>query len=38
MAKERGLSLTGPDWLLKLLTKTVIETALDEELTGHLGY
>jgi hypothetical protein len=38
MAKERGLSLTGPDGLLKMLTKTVIETALDEELTGHLGY
>jgi transposase-like protein len=34
MAKEGGLSLTGPDGLLKMLTKTVIETALDEELTG----
>lgn len=38
MAKERGLSLTGPDGLLKQLTKTVIETALDEEMTEHLGY
>lgn len=38
MAKEQGLSLTGPDGLLKMLTKTVIETALDEELTEHLGY
>ncbi|MGO4238283.1 IS256 family transposase [Pseudarthrobacter sp. YAF2] len=38
MAKEQGLSLTGPDGLLKQLTKTVIETALDEELTEHLGY
>lgn len=38
MAKEQGLSLTGPDGLLKMLTKTVIETALDEEMTEHLGY
>ncbi|MBT2535113.1 IS256 family transposase [Arthrobacter sp. ISL-69] len=38
MAKEQGLALTGPDGLLKMLTKTVIETALDEELTEHLGY
>jgi putative transposase len=38
MAKEKGLSLTGPDGLLKLLTKSVIETALSEEMTDHLGY
>src|SRR6202046_20884 len=38
MAKEQGLSLTGPDGLLKLLTKSVIETALAEEMTDHLGY
>jgi putative transposase len=38
MAKEQGLSLTGPDGLLKLLNKTVIETALQEEMTEHLGY
>ncbi|MEV4756377.1 IS256 family transposase [Micromonospora sp. NPDC049559] len=37
-AKEQGLSLTGPDGLLKQLTKTVLETALNEELTEHLGY
>src|SRR3954464_15095339 len=37
-AKERGLEITGPDGLLKLLTKTVLETALDEEMTEHLGY
>ena len=37
-AREQGLSLTGPDGLLKQLTKTVIETALDEELTEHLGH
>ena len=28
-ALERGLSLTGPDGLLKQLTKMVLETALD---------
>jgi putative transposase len=38
LAKEQGLSLTGPDGLLRQLTKTVIETALGEEMTEHLGY
>jgi transposase-like protein len=38
LAKEKGLSLTGPDGLLKQLTKSVIETALSEEMTEHLGY
>src|SRR5689334_16502320 len=38
LAREQGLSLTGPDGLLKQLTKTVLETALNEELTEHLGY
>jgi len=38
LAREQGLSLTGPDGLLKQLTKTVIETALSEEMTEHLGY
>jgi putative transposase len=38
LAKEQGLSLTGPDGLLKQLTKSVIETALSEEMTEHLGY
>src|SRR6059058_2199524 len=37
MAKEQGLSLTGPDGLLKQLTKTVLETALNEEMTEHLA-
>ena len=37
-AKEQGLSLTGPDGLLNQLTKTVLEAALDEELTEHLGH
>jgi putative transposase len=27
-----------PDGLLTQLTKTVLETALDQELTGHLGH
>ncbi len=38
MAKEQGLSLTGSDGLLKQLTKTVLEAALNEEMTEHLGY
>ncbi|MBG6226763.1 transposase-like protein [Arthrobacter sp. CAN_A2] len=33
LAKEQGLALTGPDGLLKLFTKNVLETALNEELT-----
>jgi putative transposase len=37
-AREQGMSLTGPDGLLKQLTKTVLETALNQELTGHLGH
>ncbi len=37
-AREQGLSLTGPEGLLKQLTKTVLETALDQELTEHLGH
>ena len=28
-AKHRGLDITGPDGPLKLLTKTVLETALE---------
>src|ERR1700728_4539974 len=37
-AREQGLSLTGPDGLLKQLTKVVIETALDQKLNEHLGH
>src|SRR5690625_1988490 len=37
-ARERGVALTGPDGLLQALTKTVMETALDEEMSDHLGY
>ena len=38
LAKEQGLALTGPDGLLKALTKTVLETALEVEIEDHLGY
>jgi len=38
LAREQGLSLTGPEGLLKQLTKSVLETALNEEITEHLGY
>jgi putative transposase len=38
LARGRDPALTGPDGLLKQPTKTVIETAPDEEMTGHLGY
>src|SRR5687767_10239942 len=37
-AREQGLSLTGPDGLLKQFTKSVLETALNEEMTEHLGH
>jgi len=37
-AREQGLSLTGPDGLLKQLTKVVLEAALDQEMTEHLGH
>lgn len=37
-ARAKGVALTGPDGLLKALAKTVIETALEEEMSDHLGY
>src|SRR6476469_4810198 len=37
-AKALGLELTGPNGLLKLFTKNVLETALNEELTEHPGH
>ena len=37
-AKVRGLALTGPDGLLKVFTKNVLEAALNEEMTEHLGH
>src|SRR4051794_13146523 len=36
LAREQGLSLTGPDGLLKQFTKSVLETALNEDMTEHL--
>ena len=36
-ARDKGVSLTASDGLLKALTKTVIETALEEEMSDHLG-
>lgn len=37
-AKEQGVELVGPNGLLNQLTKTVLETSLDAEMTEHLGY
>lgn len=37
-AKERGVELMGPNGLLNQLTKNVLETALDTEMTEQLGY
>lgn len=36
--EEEGAELLGPDGLLGQVTKAVLERALDEELTDHLGY
>ena len=36
-ARARGEDLTGPDGLLKSITTTVLESALQEEMTEHLG-
>jgi transposase-like protein len=37
-ARAEGVSLVGPDGLLSQITKTVLQTALDAEMTEHLGY
>jgi transposase-like protein len=37
-AREQGIALTGPDGLLSGLTRQVLETALEAELTEHLGH
>src|SRR6516225_5576455 len=37
-ARDEGVSLVGPGGLLSGLTKTLLESALDGELTEHLGY
>jgi putative transposase len=36
--EAEGAELLGPDGLLSQVTKAVLERALDEELTDHLGY
>ncbi|WP_424565454.1 transposase, partial [Tamaricihabitans halophyticus] len=37
-ARDTGVSLTGPGGLLRQVTKTVLEAALNAELDEHLGY
>jgi putative transposase len=37
-AQAEGVELLGPDGLLSQITKAVLERALGEELTHHLGY
>ncbi|TFC14452.1 IS256 family transposase [Cryobacterium sp. MDB2-10] len=37
-AREQGLALTGENGLLGQLTKMVLESALEGEITDHLGY
>ncbi|MFV0452524.1 MAG: transposase, partial [Propioniciclava sp.] len=37
-ARADGTDLTGPDVLLKFMTKAVLEAALAEEMVDHLGY
>lgn len=37
-AEVEGLHLVGPDGMLAQLTKAIMERAIEEELTDHLGY
>jgi transposase-like protein len=37
-AREEGIDLVGPDGFLTRITKSVLEAALDVEMTDHLGY
>ena len=37
-AREEGVDVTGPSGLLQQMMKSVLEVALNEELTDHLGY
>jgi transposase-like protein len=37
-ARDRGEDITGPDGLLKSITAAVLESALEEEMTDHLGH
>jgi hypothetical protein len=36
--QAEGAELLGPDGLLSQVTRAVLERALTEEMTGHLGY
>lgn len=37
-AREQGIELTGPNGLLTGLTRQVLQSALEAEMTAHLGY
>lgn len=37
-ARSEGVELVGPDGVLTGLTKQVLETALEAEMSEHLGY
>ena len=37
-ARDKGIELVGPDGLLSQLTKRVLKSALEAEMTDHLGY
>jgi putative transposase len=37
-AQQKGIELVGPNGLLSQLTKRVLETALEAEMSDHLGY
>jgi transposase-like protein len=36
-AYQAGIVVTGPDGLLKAMTRTVVEGALEEDMADHLG-
>ncbi len=38
LAEAKGIELVGRNGLLRQLTKNVLDTALDAEMTEHLGY
>ncbi|MEO7125300.1 MAG: hypothetical protein ABI382_00820 [Nakamurella sp.] len=38
MGIEQGLSLTDPEYLLKLFTENVVETSPNEEMVEYLGH
>ena len=37
-ARDRDEDITGPDGVLKSITAAVLESALEEEMTDHLGH